>query len=397
MVYSDIDASEKNMNGDQSRQRFRHEVVLLSPLPPPLGGLTVWTTEYMESARSYGLKVKLINTSPGGDRVEAVSRVRLARIGQMVTTVRDIWGALPGADVAHLSTTWYWSLARDGLLGWVCRLRRVPVVMQIHAATNVLASVSTLPSWKRFLLRLWLRPVNVLAVLSQELQVALTTQFPNKRIELIPNWVDTGKFFPASEQCAATVENASGGTLISVFVGRLMEEKGFVSLARAVIDSRDVTLISIGDKPQGTVGDTSVIEAILGELRHTGRYREIPFLSREDIAATLRTADVFVLPSWNEGLPISLLEAMATGLPCVITAVGGMGDLVKESVDAPFALEVPVDDSAAIVDAFAGLSRDSAARWAMGANGRAVAETKFSAPVVFDKLNRIYDELCPKD
>ncbi len=383
------------MNDDLSRQPFRHEVVLVSPLPPPLGGLTVWTTQYLESARSFGLNIKLINTSPGGDRVEAVSRIRLARIGQMMTTVRDIWGALPGADVAHLSTTWYWSLARDGLLGWLCRLRGVPVVMQIHAATNVVASVSAMPLWKRFALRLWLRPVNVLAVLSEELQVALSTQFPNQRIKLIPNWVDTGKFFPAGGQSAATVDAARGGTLTAVFVGRLMKEKGFVSLARAVIDSPDVILISIGDKPQGTVVDSSLIEAMLSELRATGRYREMPILSRDDIAATLRTADVFVLPSWNEGLPISLLEAMATGLPCVITDVGGMGDLVKESVDAPFAFKVPVDDSKAIVDAFARLSRDAAARWTMGANGRAIAETKFSAPVVFDKLNRIYDELSP--
>ena len=392
------------MNGDQSEQPSRHEVVLVSPLPPPLGGLTVWTTEYLESARSHGLSVKLINTSPGGDRVEAASRVRFARVAQMMATLRDLWGALPAAEITHISTTWYWSLVRDGLLAWMSSARRIPVVMQIHAATNVVDSVRALSGWRLRVVRMWLRPVDVLVVLSHDLHGAMTHAFPNQRIVLTPNWVNTDRFVPATAELqerlpargtsSELLPTGSSSAVRLVFVGRLMKEKGFVELANAVLQTPSTTLLCVGDKPEGLTSDeSSMIDALVAELVATNRFTWMKSVPRENIAATLRSADVFVLPSWNEGLPISLLEAMATGLACVVTPVGGMRDLMDQAVAAPFALSVPVADSASLGAALTKLVGDADLRRTLSANGRALAESTFSATVVMGQLQEIYDSL----
>ena len=411
------------MNGDQSGQPSRRVVVLVSPLPPPIGGLTVWTTDFLESARSHGLVVKLINTSPGGDRVEASSRVRVARVGQMFATLREFWAELEGAEVVHISTTWYWSLVRDGMVGWIARLRHVPVVMQIHAATNVVDSVSALSGWKLFAIRVWLRPVDVLAVLSRDLQLAMAVALPNRRVDLVPNWVNIDRFyphdrvagdrvanqvvddqtgsdrstFPGSTSAGSTSPGSTAALLKVIFVGRLMKEKGFIELAKAAIETPSVSLLCVGDRPEGLGdADRATIDQLVEELRATGRFSWVTSLSRDAIASSFRKAEVFVLPSWNEGLPISLLEAMASGLPCVITPVGAMGDLLEESSEAPFAFVVPVDDRRALAGALALLAGDPEMGQRMGANGRRLVEAKFSTDVVMIQILRMYESLSLK-
>ncbi len=115
--------------------------------------------------------------------------------------------------------------------------------------------------------------------------------------------------------------------------------------------------------------------------------KRVRFLGfRGDVPDLLGAADVFALPSRDEGLPLAVLEAMAQGLPVVATPVGGVPELVREGQDG---LLVPVEDHAALAAAITRLAADAALRSEMGKSGRARALGEFS----FDRMTDRYDEL----
>ena len=144
-------------------------VVLVSPLPPPLGGHTVWTAEYLAAAQKEGVRATLVDTSPGGDQVNVRSGVRARRVIQMATTLRQVHDASTPGCIAHVTTTWFWSLVRDGTCARLARRHGAAVVLHVHASTAVASSLATASALQRWLLRHWLRPVDAIIVLSEEL------------------------------------------------------------------------------------------------------------------------------------------------------------------------------------------------------------------------------------
>lgn len=152
-----------------------------------------------------------------------------------------------------------------------------------------------------------------------------------------------------------------------VFVGRLAAVKGVPvlldALARLRADDPEVTLTLVGDGPE-----RGWIEERIAELGLGGAVGITGYLDQDAVADRLARADVFVLPSFAEGVPVVLMEAMATGLPVVTTRIAGIPELVEDGVSG---LVVPPGDAVALADALAALLADPARREEMGAAGRA--------------------------
>ena len=154
-------------------------------------------------------------------------------------------------------------------------------------------------------------------------------------------------------------------TLLSV--GRLRPPKDFMTLLRA-IEPGSVRVRIVGDGPERA--------ALEAEVARLGLERTVELLGmRGDVGELLAAADVFVLASDSEGLPMSVLEAMAAGLPVVASAVGGVPELVREGETG---MLVPPRDSAALAGAIRRLVEDPALRDRLGAAGRQRVEREFS-------------------
>ncbi|NLG65402.1 MAG: glycosyltransferase family 4 protein, partial [Actinobacteria bacterium] len=110
------------------------------------------------------------------------------------------------------------------------------------------------------------------------------------------------------------------------------------------------------------------------------------------VAEYLSAADVFVLPSYREGMPRSILEAMALGLPVVATNIRGCRE---EVVDGDTGFLVPVRDSAALADRIGRLIDDPGLRRRMGAAGQARARELFDERLVFERLLGVYKQYLP--
>ncbi len=155
-------------------------------------------------------------------------------------------------------------------------------------------------------------------------------------------------------------------------VGRMVLEKGYAELfeaARDVCSRRgDVRFIAVGqsdpDKSDAVTADQ--IEQARDEFIFTGW--------REDTADLMALMDVFVLPSWREGLPRSAIEAAASGLPLVLTDIRGCREVARDGMEG---FLVPVRDPVRLADTVMRLLQDPALRRRMGAAARRRAEERF--------------------
>ena len=157
-------------------------------------------------------------------------------------------------------------------------------------------------------------------------------------------------------------------TLLSV--GRMRAPKDFVTLVRAMaaLEPGSACLRIAGDGPDRA--------AVASEVARLGLGDSVELLgTRSDVPELLAGADVFVLSSDSEGLPMSVLEAMAAGVPVVASAVGGVPEAVSEGETGTL---VPPRDSAALAQALIRLVADPALRARLGEVGRRRVEREFS-------------------
>ncbi len=153
-----------------------------------------------------------------------------------------------------------------------------------------------------------------------------------------------------------------------VALGRLSAEKGFGLLIEAVAEMPDVKLRLVGDGPERVA-----LTAIVDRLGLADRVTFVGELAPEQVRAELRAADIFCLPSFSEGLPVSIMEAMASGVPVVATWIAGIPELAQDGVTA---LTVPPGRADALADALRRLADDPALGSKLAAAARARVEAQ---------------------
>ncbi len=201
------------------------------------------------------------------------------------------------------------------------RLARVPLVVSEHYSGFALGSVP--PRDLAEARRVFERAATVSPV-SRDLASRLRKVAPGARFESVPNAVDTRIFHPAISAAA----RPEGRPLQLVTVASLVKVKGHRYLLEALallVRERDVELRLVGDGPL-----KGELMALARSLDLESRVHFLGTGNASAVAAALRTADVFVLPSLWENLPCALLEAMACGLPAVATRVGGVPEVLGD-------------------------------------------------------------------
>jgi glycosyltransferase involved in cell wall biosynthesis len=204
-----------------------------------------------------------------------------------------------------------------------------------------------------------------------------------RRLSVISNGIELGRFHPdaaARDRVRAELGIAADAWVIGT-VGRIAEEKNQALLLRALAPllGPRARLIVAGDGPLlPALTELAAALGIAGFVHLLGVRRDVPEI--------LNALDVFAMSSSTEGLPLVVLEAMATGLPVVSTAVGGIPTVLDEGQTG---FLVAAGDEAALRDRAAALHADRAGSRACGERGRSAAVTRFSAA----RMQRDYLEL----
>ena len=215
---------------------------------------------------------------------------------------------------------------------------------------------------------------------------------PASKVLQVYNGVDTERFHPASADFSlpGCPFPRAGHWLVGT-VGRMQTVKDQPTLARAFVraleiapDLRDrLRLIMVGDGPL-----RSQCQQILAAANTT----DLAWLpgERSDVPDVMRGLDCFVLPSLAEGISNTILEAMASGLPVIATAVGGNADLVAAGESGEI---IPAADPEAMAQAIVRFASDPQRSQEMGRAGRQLVENKFSMNAMVAAYQGTYDKL----
>ena len=194
-------------------------------------------------------------------------------------------------------------------------LSRAPVVVTEHFTGFQRGMVT---GYERVLARIAFQRADLVAPVSRELAGHLRRIAPRARIQVLPNVVDTQVFVPPESP------RRRGSPVALLSVGALAEKKGHAYLLDALARLDDGHVLDV-------VGDGELRGPLEARARELGLAERVRFrgeLSKEEVAAMMRAADLFVLPSTHETFGCVLIEAMATGLPAVATRVGGVPEVL---------------------------------------------------------------------
>ena len=247
----------------------------------------------------------------------------------------------------------------------------------------------------RFALQRWMsRHTDAIFAVSGQLKTDLVKHIgmPEASVEVLHNGVDLSRFNVAAGAGAPSPARAAlrrewgvpESALVVGSVGRLVAVKNYALLLRAVAaGSLDIHLVLAGEGPERTA-----LTALAASLGIASRVHLLGHSN--DVDRVLAAFDVFVLPSFSEGMSNTLLEAMAAGVPPVASEVGGNGEIVRDGVTGRL---FPSDAEPALRAGLEALCRDGAERARLGAAARERVLSTFDIRQMIERYERLYERV----
>lgn len=275
-------------------------------------------------------------------------------------------------DVLHINLSSHGSARRKIIVAKCARLLKTPYVIHLHGSRFQQFFSECEIVQKQAIIRMFSRASKIV-VLGQvwERFVAELSPEAKSRIVIIPNATPIPLLVPAADV---------NGTLRILFLGRLGARKGVPELVDAL------SMIAQNHTWHATIAGDGEIEQTrlkIDRLGLTDRVTLPGWVGPTEVAELLSRSDVLVLPSYNENLPMSVIEGMAAGLAVIATPVGAVEDII---IDGETGLLVPVGDAGAIADAIRSLIDDPEKRMALGRNARKLHAEKLEIGMYFDRL-----------
>jgi glycosyltransferase involved in cell wall biosynthesis len=291
-------------------------------------------------------------------------------------------------DLLHTHGFSYWTVPPTLL----ARLRGRPVIVTTTllgaddpaSKARGVAKRVILPAYRR---------ADAHVALSEEIEQVLEADGGCRgRILRIPNGVDVERFRPPTPEERSAARERRGFApeeFVVVACGALIHRKNVSGLARAAALSghRPARIVLAG--PPVEPAEVAELEHAIAALPSGVAVTRLGHLGPDEVPELLWAADCFTLNSRAEGLPLSLCEGMASGLPCVATDIPGCRDVLSKGGG----LLVPLADDAALARAWDELASDPARRARLGAEARSVAEQHYAWSAHAERYVELYHEL----
>ena len=390
------------MSPSHSNRRFS-VLLICDSYPPVLGGSEIEAQRVSAALIQRGHQVEVLCAGgppmppvrrwvdPAGVPVRILTRRSRGRLRDVIFACEVAWAIWRGR---HRFDAIYFLMQGLHLAAGlpVARFIHKPIVMKFGGS-------GVIPYMRRSragrLELNWMRgwAARLLVLNEGMVEEALADGFDRSLLTWMPNPVDTSEFRPpVGGEAAAwrSQHDIPQDACVVVYVGRLSQEKGLVDLlkgfAYAAQRNPRAVLVLVGDGAQRP------------ELESLARRLELPasqvrFVGRVDVRQVplwLRASDIFALTSPNEGLSCALLEAMATGLCSVVSAIPANLQLIEDRVHG---FTVPVDNEVATGDAFLRLFADERVRQRMGREARQRVIETYSTDRVVDRYETLFEQI----
>ncbi len=324
------------------------------------------------------VRFEAIDTRGSGSAAWSIVRVCRA--------VATIWTSalLRRVALVHVNLGDRGSAVRKGIVVIMSRLVSVPVILHLHAAelTDDYARAGWL---KRRLLQIPFRMAQCCVVLGERWRDWLIDEIgvDRDKIEILYNGV------PIPAGAATPRQPAIDAAPIILFLGNLMERKGVSDLLHALAGFA-------GTVPQWRAifaggGDLQHYQALAQDLGISAHVEFAGWVDQDKARTLIRGATMLVLPSYDEGLPLVILEALGAGTPVICTPVGAIPEVLQSEETA---ILVGAGDRPALERALIRLAQDPALRAHLSAQGSSLFRQEFTLGVFLDRLFDIYRRYC---
>lgn len=352
--------------------------MFVGAFPPPgravYGGIVTLCRTLLQSSLPERADLTLVDTTQSAHPPPPTYVRAWLALQRMFGYIVAVERARPDAVILFVAAGM--SVADKGAMGWYARLRGVPVLMYpcggpvleaCRRSRVVRLAVKCAFASARMILcqgRAW-----------QQFAVEMMG-FTPEAAPIIPNWTAGRELLEVGRARAAR----SGAPRV-LFVGWLDREKGIAELLEAcasLAQQHRFTLYLAGEGNMSQAAREFVAAHHLTDVVHFCGWVQQP-----DLREHYQNADIFVLPSWSEGLPVSLIEAMAAALAVVITPVGNVRDAVEDGTSA---LLVPPRDPVALRDALARVLTDATLRRSLGSAAHEVAALRYGVEPAVERF-----------
>lgn len=351
------------------------KVLMLGQSTAAGGGIAEVINELLCGAAQIGsdCQITYIPTShKKGIRGQYFYFVALARVFKLCLSKQ--------VDGVHMHLAARGSTFRKLLLGYLFRLFKTPYIIQMHSG-DYDQFYSKMPfTIKRKTEKLFSRAASVVT-LSNQANSWIKSTFTDVTPLTIPNGVsDCGEGDPLPSR-----------KFHIVYVGRVVESKGLSELVNAIptIKSqiKDIQVTILGD------GEIDYYKKLAMSLGVTDAIVFKGWRDRSEVISALKQHKVFVLPSWYEGLPMSMLEAMAAGPAVVVTSVGAIPDVITNYKNG---IICPPRDFKALADALILCLKNEEQAEQLSINARKDFENKYSSKIMARKYLDLYEQCFSK-
>lgn len=362
-------------------------LVVVDGFYPSLGGAEIQARMLCRVFAEAGHAVRVLSpwldhTLPVRETLDGVplERIRypkIRRLGAVVLCLRFAWKLLRERgrfDAVHVHMAHNLAAIAGLLRPWLGASLTVKVSGAWEFDGGVLdPEQRTRPLYR--LMNRWIQRADSIQCISRfTYERLIAAGYPASRLRRIPNAVDLSRF--------RTERRPRNGVVRVAYVGRLRHVKG----VGVLVDAWHA-LAARGGARLVIAGDGDMREALVAQVERLSLRDSVELAGEiSDVPALLRETDIYVQPSFQEGMPNSVLEAMAAGLPVVVTRVSGNEDLVT---DGDNGLLVPPGSPADLAAALRRLIDDPGLARRMGERSRARAE-RFGIPSVTAELMRAY-------
>ena len=349
-------------------------IALVGPLPPPAGGMANQTAQLARKLRDDGAQVQLlaVNGPVLPPWLERISYLRAAL--RLPVHLWRLWRTANTVDLFHImaNSGWSWHLHAAPAL-WIASLKGKPALLNYRGG-EAAAFFARSPRLVAFSLR------RASAIVVPSAYLAGIFEQYGHTAHIVPNVVDLQRFTPAAPAASASADGPR--ILVARHLESLYDNASAVRAFALVRPSYPAArLVLAGGGPQ---------RAALARLaRSLGVLASVRFAGPVDNAAMpalYQASDIVLNPSLADNMPISVLEALACGIPVVSTNVGGIPALLQDGVTA---LLVPPGDPAAMAQAILALLRDPSRAQRLADAGLAHAAT-FGWPGIAPRLAAHY-------
>ncbi len=373
-----------------------HICVIASEFPPTVGGVSHYAYKLSRSLVERGNRVTVITRgSWRGMIAERIDGIRVYRVPYLHVyplhvKIHQFFQNLvlkslePSLDIIHMHHPLTPPFKTT-----------LPVITTVHSSLGFgmlesqnFYSAVRLPSLFLRIIRWYLAQVERMAIrnsdkitvvstfVADELKSHYRRELATRSVEVIGNGVDVKLFKPGIKSKGINI----------LYTGRLAWNKGLIDLvnaAKIVLEKRaDVSFILTGEGPIG-----NELRKMVLNMGIEAKFSFRRYLSLSQLIDAYQSATVFVFPTYYEGLPTSVLEAMACGAPVITTPVGGIPELVHDRQNGVL---VPAHDPDAIATAILNLLNDNRLRLRMGETARETIVQSYDWEKLIDKVVDLY-------